>query len=1034
MKKIISIVMIIIVFFFNMSNVFAVKEKDINLANIDYEQIDGLVNEIMNKSKIPGLSISLVNEKQTKYLSYGYIDLKGEEKTTQYTLYELGSMSKAFTALGILLLEKQGKISINDKISKYIPWLRVYYKGKHDGIKVNGEVELTIANLLYHTSGIPVQTIGTIPPGTSDDMLEQTVRTIVGMSLDFYPGDRYQYATINYDVLGYIIQIVSGNSYEMFIKKNILNPLGLKHTYLHRNKAEKLGVLSKGYKITFFKPQYYDAPIYRGNTPAGYIISNAYDMERWMKIQMGLVDIPKEYKKLINKSQVGDTTVASHNEYYYAAGWNINIKEKDIRHSGNNPNYSSVIVMRPDKKIGICILSNMNSNATEYLADNILNMIEGKEVTTYTSDFYKSLDSFFSVLTIISVLITILYILLLIKSIIELVKKKRTRIKLKDVKVAGIILAIFIIAFGGGCIYYLPNILFQRQPWGAVTVWGSKAIPIGCFTSYFAFIIFMLFVLLTFNFSKEKEKGYMSLVPLSLLNGVSSALIIFTINESFNRDMEYSNELLVYFIFSVVFFVYTIRLLQGRLIVISNELAYEKRKNMIDIIMNSSFQSIEMIGRDRIFTGLNNDCEALAQIPSIVVGFFSNLLTLVFCLSYLFSKNFWAFIASLGVLLLNGLISLVTSRNASKYWEKNRDVQDKFFEQMQALVNGFKEIVLNKKRRLEFGREIKNYSKLFTELNKVVSIKFLNFSLYNSLMYNTIFGIIVFLFPLIISDLNINQVRENMFIVFYMIGPLGAVVGFFPQLTHLNVNAKRINRLIEDLDDNSNNRDKLRKEVEIVYPKHISIKFNNVVYKYVITNEEAEKSESEFTLGPITTEFRSGEIVFITGGNGSGKSTLGKLITGLYRPTDGEVLVNGKTVELTFLNELFSSVYSDFNLFKKLYGIDYNQKKRVMQDYLELMKISNKVEVNQDGEFKSINLSTGQRKRLAFVISYLEDKPMIIFDEWAAEQDPEFRACFYKILLPMLKEQGKGVIVITHDDRYFNCADKLLKLERGILL
>jgi len=1004
--------------------------SQIDLKNIDQSRIDDLVNNILKKSKTPGASIVIVNSDQTKYLSYGYANKEKNINIDPYTLFELGSMSKAFTGLGILILESEGKLSLDDPITKYIPWLTFHYKGLYDGKKVDGNIELKLSNFLYQTSGIPFKTIGDIPKGISDTSLEETIKTLIGTKLDFYPGERYQYTTINYDVLGYVIQLISGQTYEDFILENIINPLKLNNTYLFQSEAQATGCLAQGYKMDFFHAKSYDAPRYRGNTPAGYVISNANDMERWMRIQMGLVEIPERLQRAIDRSHIGDTTVDSQEGRYYATGWMVNIKGDYIQHAGSNPNYSSLLIMQPDENIGICVLTNMDSNAAGYIGNNILNIIQGKEIIKYTSDSYETMDLVFSIVIIISILLGLFFLILLFKAIIDLLQKKRIREKLKGAKVAGVLLAIPLMTFLGFCVYYLPNILLQRLPWDAVNVWGSSSIMTGCVLGFIAFIIFMSYVLITFNFPKEKEKGYIALIPLSLVNGIASALIIFTINESFNRNLEYSKELLVYFIFALLFFVYTIRLLQGRMIVVTNEIVYEKRMNMINKIMCSSYQAIEGIGRDRIFSGLNNDCAALAQVPGMIVMFASNVLTLIFCLSYLLTKSIWTFIVSLGIILLNGLISFITGKIASKYWEKNRDIQDTYFGQMQDLVNGFKELVLNKLRRYSFWLDMKKYSRMSTELNKSASIKFLNFGLYNILMYNIVFGVVVFAFPIFILNLDVNQLRENLFIVFYMIGPFGTIAGAIPRLTQLNVNVKRINKLITDLNKVSTGDETIEQKINIVYPKEIKIQFKDVSFKYISKN----KDENEFTLGPITTEFNSGEAVFITGGNGSGKTTLGKLVTGLYSPKDGKIYINGKEAELREQNELFSSVYSDFNLFKKLYGIDYPQKKDITTKYLNMMKINDKVEINDNGEFKSIDLSTGQKKRLAFIISCLEDKPMVLFDEWAAEQDPEFRHYFYDELLPMIKKQKKGIIVITHDDRYFNKADKLIKLDRGVIV
>ncbi len=217
-------------------------------------------------------------------------------------------------------------------------------------------------------------------------------------------------------------------------------------------------------------------------------------------------------------------------------------------------------------------------------------------------------------------------------------------------------------------------------------------------------------------------------------------------------------------------------------------------------------------------------------------------------------------------------------------------------------------------------------------------------------------------------------------------------------------------------------------------PKDISIRFESAAYSYITKDPETEEDSVEFTLGPINTEIRSGEITFITGGNGSGKSTLGKLVTGLYAVQEGKILVNGHTCNMVELNQCFSAVYSDFYLFNKLYGVDLETKKEEVEHLLKVMRIDNKVTLNDDGSLNSMNLSTGQRKRLAYIICCLDEKPFLLFDEWAAEQDPEFRKYFYTELLPALKKKGKGVVVITHDDRFFHLADNMIKLERGVIV
>ena len=172
--------------------------------------------------------------------------------------------------------------------------------------------------------------------------------------------------------------------------------------------------------------------------------------------------------------------------------------------------------------------------------------------------------------------------------------------------------------------------------------------------------------------------------------------------------------------------------------------------------------------------------------------------------------------------------------------------------------------------------------------------------------------------------------------------------------------------------------------------------------------------------------------MFIIGGNGSGKTTLAKLLTGLYIPHDGEITVDGKPVANFQLGEYFSTVFSDFHLFDKLYNIDLSgeTKRDEAQRYLETLHLDGKIELTGDS-FSTTDLSGGQRKRLALLKCYLEDCPVYLFDEVAADQDPEFRKFFYRELLPKMKEKGKIVIAITHDDHYFDVADKVIKMDMG---
>jgi len=197
-----------------------------------------------------------------------------------------------------------------------------------------------------------------------------------------------------------------------------------------------------------------------------------------------------------------------------------------------------------------------------------------------------------------------------------------------------------------------------------------------------------------------------------------------------------------------------------------------------------------------------------------------------------------------------------------------------------------------------------------------------------------------------------------------------------------------------------------------------------------------EKDDSNFVLGPIDLAFEPGEIVFIVGGNGSGKSTLAKLVTGLYPPETGELRLDGKPItdqNRDDYRQNFSAVFSDFYVFESLLGLHAEDLDAQARDYLEQLHLDHKVKVN-NGSLSTTALSHGQRKRLALLTAYLEDRPICVFDEWASDQDPQFKKVFYTDLLPELKARGKTALIITHDEKYFPLADRIVKLDYGKLV
>jgi putative ATP-binding cassette transporter len=210
--------------------------------------------------------------------------------------------------------------------------------------------------------------------------------------------------------------------------------------------------------------------------------------------------------------------------------------------------------------------------------------------------------------------------------------------------------------------------------------------------------------------------------------------------------------------------------------------------------------------------------------------------------------------------------------------------------------------------------------------------------------------------------------------------------------------------------------------------KPLKLELSGVSHSYI-----GEVDGSGYRLGPLDLCIAPGELVFLTGGNGSGKTTLALLALGLYPPDTGEIRLGGQLIteeNREAYRQNFSAVFADSYVFDSLLGYSSADLLARAEELLVLLRLDRKLRI-ENGRFSTVNLSRGQRKRLALLAAYLADRPFYLFDEWAAEQDPDFREIFYRVMLLELKARGKTVIVITHDDRYFHLSDRLLRLTTG---
>jgi len=392
------------------------------LSNEQEEAIQNFLDEARRTSGAPSISVSIIIEEETHFFSSG--------ETNDEHLYELASVSKAFTALGILYLEENGLLSRTDSITDYLPWLIFNY----DGEPVNMQ-DVRIEHLVYHTVGITQNhaNVGVFA-GEHEDTLQSTVEALIGAELDFLPGERFEYGTKNYNVLGMIIEVVSGLSYEEFMRIHIFEPLGLYNTFANRDDAIATGNLTQGYFTQFIiQTRTRDSKEARGAVPTGYIITNTYDMARWKSIQLGVADETSEiFSRIIPLSHQENRTVDIEYlydiPYYYAFGWFVSQDGINIMHGGNNPSFTSFVDLQPNENIGVTVLSNSQNVNTHSIATGIVNILNGNFDVSYEMFLLRTMDIIFTSLTVLGSLFTVLFLFLGIKRqkfITKPVSKKR---------------------------------------------------------------------------------------------------------------------------------------------------------------------------------------------------------------------------------------------------------------------------------------------------------------------------------------------------------------------------------------------------------------------------------------------------------------------------------------------------------------------------------------------------------------------------------------------------------------------------------
>ncbi len=461
---------------------------------------------------------------------------------------------------------------------------------------------------------------------------------------------------------------------------------------------------------------------------------------------------------------------------------------------------------------------------------------------------------------------------------------------------------------------------------------------------------------------------------------------------------------------------------------LTQSVVHKLRVDLSQKILNSNFSSIER-NQGRLLPILTEDIKTIAvqteRLPSVTTG----LATVIGILSYMFWFSPILTGSTILLFFIVWLIVTLTLPLVRKYAEHARELWNDVYGHFDGLIFGIKELTLNKELKDVYISDLiiptsKKQNSYNVKENLVTSIAS------KSTDMVLLFGIGALIVTIANSQfVTLDEFGEYLILVLMTIAPLATVTGFMNSLKKIEVALEQIQKVGLVLEDENKADEKILNSQVNLGEKLIELK--GVAHEYYNPDED-----EHFELGPIDLTIKKGELIFLLGGNGSGKTTLAKIILGLYPAKKGHLEYNNQVIDDSYINDYrnkFAATFVDSYLFDKLLHIDSDDIKEKGDELIKTLELTKKITI-KDKKFSTSRLSEGQKKRLGLLVSILEDKEIYLFDEWAANQDPHFKKIFYETILQDLKKADKTIIVISHDEQYFDKGDRVIKLMEGKLV
>ena len=441
-----------------------------------------------------------------------------------------------------------------------------------------------------------------------------------------------------------------------------------------------------------------------------------------------------------------------------------------------------------------------------------------------------------------------------------------------------------------------------------------------------------------------------------------------------------------------------------------------------DKIRCAELEVVEHLTKGELFTKIGQDTNLISQSALILVNAAEQSFVLLFCIAYIAWLSPLAFVAFMLMIGVAFPIYIRHSQALGDLLKQSTASQGNQLDALGHIIDGFKEIRLNQSKSDGVFREFTAASARVRDLRIETQMGFCVNMMFSDIAFYCLLSVVVFLLPRLYPPSAASVLMTTAAILFAA-GPLTLIVTARPVFQRAMNALTNLSELESRLDS------AVRPARPGPVPGPLFRNLQRIESVGACYTYRSDREDEGFSVGPLNLQIGRGELIFLVGGNGAGKTTILKILTGLYTPQRGELKVDGRLIgpqTILAYRELFSTVFSDFHLFDRLYGLDGIEDARVVA-VLKEMELSDKTRFER-GRFTTQNLSTGQRKRLALAIALLENKDILVLDEWAADQDSYFRKHFYEVILPQLKIQGKTVIATSHDEDYWRVADRVIHI------